>query len=103
MCIFNIINARVINDDKNIFSGLFNNPTFVVIFIVITIAQVIIVEFGGIALKVSDGGVAGYHWLIAVVLGFSTWIMGFFFKFIPDNWCPTFGKKANKTDDEDSV
>ena len=43
MCIFNIINARIINDKLNIFSGIFNNPTFCIIFVFIAIAQGIIV------------------------------------------------------------
>ena len=43
MCIFNIINARIINDKLNIFSGICNNPTFCIIFVFIAIAQGIIV------------------------------------------------------------
>lgn len=43
MCIFNIINARVINDRFNIFKGVFNNPTFCIIFVFISGAQGIIV------------------------------------------------------------
>lgn len=46
MAIFNIINARVINDDFNIFKGLFNNTVFCIVFVFISFAQVIIVEFG---------------------------------------------------------
>jgi hypothetical protein len=36
MCIFNIINARIIDDSKNIFKGLFNNPTFLIVFVFIS-------------------------------------------------------------------
>ena len=43
MCIFNIINARVINDRFNIFKGILNNPTFCIIFVFISGAQGIIV------------------------------------------------------------
>lgn len=96
MSIFNILNARIINDSKNIFSGVFRNPVFCIIFVFISLAQVIIVEFGSLALKVSAGGLHGYHWLIAVILGLSTWVMAFLFKLIPDNWCPQFGKKGDE-------
>jgi hypothetical protein len=43
-------------------------------------------------MKISDGGLHGYHWLIAVILGFSTWILSFLLKLLPDTICPQFGK-----------
>lgn len=103
MCIFNIFNARIINDKLNIFKGMFNNLTYVFIVIFICGAQVLIMFVGGPAMKITSGGVHGYHWLIAVILGFTTWIFGALFKFIPDNFCPQFGKKNNQTDDEEAA
>lgn len=38
MCIFNIINARIIDDKLNIFKGMFNNLTFCVVFVFISAA-----------------------------------------------------------------
>ncbi len=73
------------------------------VFVFIGVGQAIIVEFGGDALKVTRGGLHGYHWLIAVILGMSTWVASFLFKLLPDTVCPAFGKKSNQTDDEDSV
>lgn len=93
MAIFNIINARIINDDFNIFKGVLNNSVFCIVFVFISFAQVIIVEFGADALKVSQGGLNGYHWLIAVVLGLSTWFASALFKLLPDSIFPQFGKK----------
>ena len=49
----------------------------------------------------TKGGLHGYHWLIAVVLGISTWVFGYLFRLLPDNVCPQFGKKNNKTDSEE--
>jgi len=40
--IFNLINARKINDELNSFKGLFNNASFLMIFVVITFGQFII-------------------------------------------------------------
>lgn len=37
MAIFNILNARIINDDFNIFKGVFNNPVFCAVFVFISI------------------------------------------------------------------
>ena len=100
MAIFNILNARIINDDFNIFKGLFNNMTFVVVFIFISIAQGIIVQFGSDAMKISQGGLHGYHWLIACILGLSTWVASFLFKLLPDSICPQFGKSNNADSEE---
>jgi hypothetical protein len=102
MCIFNIINARIINDKLNIFKGLFDNMTFCIIFLFISAAQGIIVQFGSDAMKITRGGLHGYHWLIACVLGFTTWIFAALFKQIPDHFCPQFGKKS-QTEDEESA
>ena len=100
MCIFNIINARVINDRLNILKGIFDNLTFCLVFLFISGAQGIIVQFGSDAMKITRGGLHGYHWLIACILGLTTWFFAALFKFIPDHFCPQFGKK-NQTDDEE--
>lgn len=76
----------------NVFKGVFNNPVYCVIFVVISVGQVIIVEFGSRAMKISDGGLHGYHWLIAVILGFTTWIASALFKLLPESIFPDFGK-----------
>jgi hypothetical protein len=82
---------------------LLDNSVFCVIFVFIAIAQAIIVQFGGDALKVTRGGLHGYHWLIAIILGFSTWIVSFLLKFLPDSLCPQFGTKPNQTDDQENA
>jgi len=46
------------------------------------------VEFGGRALKVSPYGLHWIHWVIALVLGVTTWGINFLIKLIPDTWCP---------------
>jgi len=46
---------------------------------------------GSDALKISRGGIHGYHWLIACILGFSTWVAAFLFKFVPDSIFPQLG------------
>jgi len=103
MCIFNIINARIINDKINIFKGILNNLTFCFIFLFISGAQGIIVEFGSDAMKITRGGLHGYHWLIACILGLTTWVFAALFKFIPDHFCPQFGKSNAQTDDEENA
>jgi hypothetical protein len=88
MQIFNLINCRVINDEKNVFSGIFSNWVFWIVWIGCAGGQAIIIEFGSFAMKVSIHGLAGIHWAIAIGCGMSTWIASFFIKLIPDTWCP---------------
>ena len=54
--IFNMINARKINDEKNVFEGIFTNKMFIFIWFFIAIVQVLLVEFGSTAMEVSPGG-----------------------------------------------
>jgi hypothetical protein len=44
-------------------------------------------------MKVTREGLDGYHWLIAVILGLSNWVMSALFKFLPDSMFPELGKK----------
>ena len=91
MMIFNMFNTRKINDEKNVFSGLFQNPYFLGVWMLIVGGQVIIVEFGDRALKVSRGGLPWQHWLIAIGCGISTWVIHYLLTLIPDSFCPSFG------------
>jgi hypothetical protein len=52
---------------------------------------------------VSDGGLPWEHWIIAIVLGFLTWVVAFIVKFLPDGICPQFGKKDNKTEAYENI
>ena len=104
MQIFNLINARKIHDEKNVFEGIHKNIIFFAVLFGCFGAQVIIVQVGSNAMKCAKGGIAGEHWAIAVGLGISTWIAGFFIKYIPDTWCPAFGdKKTDPNSEHNSV
>lgn len=54
--LFNMINCRKINDELNIFQGIFDNYMFLMIFVAICAVQAIIVEFTSIVFLVSYGG-----------------------------------------------
>jgi hypothetical protein len=59
MQIFNLVNARKINDEKNIFEGIFSSAMFSGVLIGIIGAHILIIEVGSSALKVSPYGLAG--------------------------------------------
>lgn len=100
MCIFNLINARIIDDTFNIFKGIFNNWTFCLIYVFICAGQGVIMHVGKDALKISRGGISGYHWLIAAILGFTTWIASALFKLLPESICPQLGEKKDNEEEE---
>lgn len=53
-------------------------------------------------MKISDGGLHGYHWLIAVILGFTTWIASALFKLLPESIFPDFGKQSESEDEKNA-
>ena len=93
MAIFNIFNARIINDDLNIFKNIHKNWLYDVLVVFMVGGQILIVEVGSDAFKVSHGGLHIYHWLIALMLGFTIWIVGFIARLLPETIVPQLGKK----------
>jgi Ca2+ transporting ATPase len=93
MQIFNMLNARKINDEVNIFNGIFSNKLYLVVMVVIFTGQIIIMVFGGYAMKVSLEPISGEHWGIAFAFAFGQLLSDLILKFVPDQICPEFGKK----------
>lgn len=89
--IFNMLGARKINDELNIFDGVFTNAMFVGVWLVIVAGQYFIVTFGGWAMKVHLDGLTGIQWVICLALGATALIWNFVLKFIPESICPTLG------------
>jgi hypothetical protein len=56
MQIINMINARKIRDEKNVFEGIHENAMHIGIFLFICVGQFLIVNFGNRALKVCADG-----------------------------------------------
>jgi Cation transporting ATPase, C-terminus len=59
MQIFNMICARKIHDEWNIFEGIQNNPTFCVLWFVIIGGQVLITQVGSLVFVCSPDGLDG--------------------------------------------
>ena len=94
MQIFNMLNTRKINDEKWVFGGIFENWMYLIIWFIIIAGQIIIVLFGGIAMKCAKNpSIAGVHWGIAIAFGVGQLFWDFMLRFIPDTMCPEFGKK----------
>lgn len=69
MQLFNEINSRNLKGEVNVFKGIEKNPLFVAIIAITSVLQVIIVQFGGNAFVVSDGGLNLKFWGISVGFG----------------------------------
>ncbi|KAL7438931.1 hypothetical protein ACHAXM_006589 [Skeletonema potamos] len=69
MQLFNEVNARSLAGEFNVFKGIHRNPLFCCILLVTAVLQVIMVEFGGKALHVSDDGLTGELWGWSLLMG----------------------------------
>lgn len=79
--VFNEINSRKVDLQKNVFSGIFTNWIFVGVVAITCIVQVIIVEVGGQAIRTMP--LSWTLWLYCVGLGFLSLPWGFLLRLIP--------------------
>lgn len=86
-----MLGARKINDEINIFEGVFKNAMFVAVWLVIVGGQVVMVVFGGRAMKVHMNGLTGLQWVITVAIGLVSLFINLILKFVPDEIWPTMG------------
>jgi magnesium-transporting ATPase (P-type) len=89
--IFNMLAARKIEDEKNIFVGVFTNPAFVVVWLIIAIGQYFIVQFGSLALKVHIAGLTGQQWILCIGVGLLSLVWNLVLKCVDDKYWPTMG------------
>eukprot|EP01125_Pyxidicula_operculata_P002922 TRINITY_DN1285_c0_g1_i1.p1 TRINITY_DN1285_c0_g1~~TRINITY_DN1285_c0_g1_i1.p1 ORF type:complete len:1037 (-),score=200.32 TRINITY_DN1285_c0_g1_i1:62-3142(-) len=79
--IFNEINSRKVNQQINVFIGLHKNLVFISIIVITIVAQIIIIEFGGEALKTVP--LTWDQWLICVAIGALSLVVGTLLRLIP--------------------
>eukprot|EP01107_Rhizomastix_libera_P001672 TRINITY_DN1279_c0_g1_i1.p1 TRINITY_DN1279_c0_g1~~TRINITY_DN1279_c0_g1_i1.p1 ORF type:complete len:1017 (-),score=326.77 TRINITY_DN1279_c0_g1_i1:166-3216(-) len=82
--IFNQINARRVNGERNFYSGIFSNLVYCLIFLVIVIFQVLIIiltsSFFGVT---TIPGIGWKQWLTCIVLSIIELPLGYLITFIP--------------------
>lgn len=101
--IFNMICARKINDEFNIFEGIFHNYTFLIIISIITLIQIIIVQFTQDVFQVARKGLYWGQWMVCIGIGLTAFPINFFTKFFPNKCFPNFDKKKNKNKKQNQV
>jgi len=99
MQIFNEINSRKVNLDKNVFSGVFTNVMFVGVILVTCVVQVLIVEFGGEAISTTPLSI--YEWLYCVGIAYMSLPWGFLLRFVKVKLEPWEVETGDPDEDED--
>lgn len=74
MTLFNEINSRKINGERNVFQGICDNWIFMGIFVTTSFLQVLIVQFGGISFTTVSLSLSQWVWCLTI--GFSMLIWG---------------------------
>ncbi|XGW27763.1 hypothetical protein V3C99_007945 [Haemonchus contortus] len=73
MTLFNEINARKIHGERNVFSGLFSNPIYYIIWISTFVSQILIVQFGGRWFSTAALNIEQWLWCLALGVGTLLW------------------------------
>eukprot|EP01119_Soliformovum_irregulare_P015406 TRINITY_DN4331_c0_g2_i2.p1 TRINITY_DN4331_c0_g2~~TRINITY_DN4331_c0_g2_i2.p1 ORF type:complete len:354 (-),score=133.06 TRINITY_DN4331_c0_g2_i2:60-1121(-) len=97
--VFNEFNARKLEDEKNMFSGIHRNYIFLgVIFITVTV-QSLIVQFGGEWTETVP--LNAYQWMFSVGVGALSLPLGFLLRFVPIKNAPENRTVIEDAEDEE--
>lgn len=80
--VFNSINARKLQrSEKNVFAGIFNNWYYLFINAITVIGQIVMVQFGGRAIRTQP--LSMHQHLMCIAIASSCLVIGFIVKFLP--------------------
>jgi len=69
MQLFNEVNSRCLEGEVNVFRGIEKNALFCGILSITVVLQIIMVEFGGLAMSVAEDGLDGMYWGVSMAFG----------------------------------
>jgi len=81
MQVFNEINSRKVDLQKNVFEGIFTNYIFVAIIIITVVVQIFVVQFGGQAIRTVP--LSWLQWLYCVGIAYFSLPWGFVLRLFP--------------------
>lgn len=99
MQVFNLINARKIHNEINVFDGITRNPNWIAIFFIIAGLQAILVEFGSLAFQCSPAGLSPAQWGICLAFGLSSLLWHVILRIVPPSIFPQAGNKSVESHD----
>ena len=79
--LFNQLNCRVVDGNKNIFARIRNNSLFIIIEVFEFVIQFIIIEYWNIIFKATKNGLTIYQWGICLLLSSLSLLLDFILKF----------------------
>ncbi|CEM28830.1 unnamed protein product [Vitrella brassicaformis CCMP3155] len=91
MQVFNLLNARKIHNEWNIFDGIFRNRMFVYIWFLIVILQSVMAQFGSFVLSAHKDGLTWEQWLICIAFGAGELVVQVLLRLIPVKIMPQTG------------
>jgi len=74
MTLFNQVAARKLENEMNIFAGIFNNVYFLIIVAIEAIMQIGFVQLLGKAVGCYEKGLTGYQWSLCIAFGAGCWV-----------------------------
>jgi hypothetical protein len=66
-----------------VFDGLVRNPTFIFIFCLTLVLQIILINFGGKVFHLNEDGLDLIGWLVSIILGTGSLVVGLFVRVLP--------------------
>lgn len=91
MQIFNMVCSRKINDQINILEGISDNLSFIVVWLIILVVQILCCQLFGRFVSVHINGLTATQWIICILVSLVTFPINLLLKFVPDSICPTLG------------
>lgn len=98
--IFNMLAARKIGDEFNIFEGMIDSYMFLGVWFIIVGGQVMIVFLGKWALKIHVAGLTGPQWGYCIIFSAFSLVWNFILKFVPDKFFPKMGDEPDEDVEE---
>lgn len=95
MQVFNLLNARKLRGELNVFAGCLKNPLWLGITIGILVCQVLLVQFGRYALNCHLEGLTIEQWAICFAFGAGSLVVHALLRFVPADLAPELGKNES--------
>ena len=92
--IINMIAARKIHDELNICKNFFENPAFIVIWIIIVGVNFLIIQYTGAFFSLHPDGLSWEQHLLCIGISLSVLIWNMILKLLPDDVSPKLGKDS---------
>ncbi|CAD8079316.1 unnamed protein product [Paramecium sonneborni] len=105
LTIFNLFNVRRYKKiELNIFQGILDNYLFLCIILITIIVQIIIIQFGGRAIKVAPLDFTQH--ILCILIGMFSFEVGFLIKFIPNHYfqfLKIFKQQISVEEDQETI